>query len=428
MKIKLTEKQYDRVIVNEDANKFYSKRNINGDNLKVLWERIEEKQKELNDMVFSEIDELTKKKAETLDLTLGNALRKTNRDDNLMQVPKVITTAGNSKLPQSTLIINITSAIACPSFYLGTCCIKNATCYAQQDENRLWHNVANKNARTDLMNTELLRKYQKGNKAPMKKYFSLIEMYINIGNAAAKNLYNEYIRIYNDAGTSPTEQDLKVFKRLSDAFKIKEIRLNESGDFPCQLSINLWSKFARKVGRKYGIGVHAYTARYLDFSNTPENFSIMPSHEDINIGNEPYRTYTVVTDKHYDSLTGGTKLDDNKQPILGETEDGTKYYKCPCSKEESRCSLCNVCMHKNKTGVPYTIFVRKHGKKNASGLRMLFTSDEMKGVIDMHNKLGWTSEPEKKLSAERQGLDKTKKLDSKIIARRQGKLQQKKKD
>jgi hypothetical protein len=52
----------------------------------------------------------------------------------------------------------------------------------------------------------------------------------------------------------------------------------------------------------------------------------------------------------------------------------------------------------------------------------------MKSVIDMQNKLGWTSETEKELSAKRQRLDKTKKLDSKILANRKLKLQQKKKD
>ena len=109
----------------------------------------------------------------------------------------------------------------------------------------------------------------------------------------------------------------QLVRDISEEPKITDIRLNEAGDFPCQLAVDLWCKFAKKVGNKYGIKVHAYTARNLDFSKRPDNFSVLPSHEGINIGEEPKRRFHAVNDVLYDSLKGGNTIDENFQPILG---------------------------------------------------------------------------------------------------------------
>jgi hypothetical protein len=419
MKYRITEEQYKRIFLGEEENIFYNPNNSNGKNLDALWEKIFEKQKELNDYIFDEIDDFTRAKANLVDGVLGNALKNTNRDDNLLQIPKVMMDAGNDKLPQNVLVINITSSLTCPSFYMGLCKVKNATCYAQQFETRLWHNTGSKNMKSELMNTELLRRYQKGDKNPMKEYFSLVEMYINIGNAAATNIRRNMIESLRKRGIEPNEQQLETIKMLSEACKITDIRLNEVGDFPCQLSVNLWSKFAKKLGKKYGIKVHAYTARGLDFSNTPENFSIMPSRTGINIGDEPYREYKIISDEDYDSLEGGDSIGKDRQPILGTDNDGKKFYKCPCTSDKSECGLCGVCMNKNKTGEPYTIYVKQHGKRGAKGLSQLYTSDEISGIMNMYKSLGWTGDKENGAIDARPGLQKTKDLDAAIIARRE---------
>lgn len=418
MRYNITSEQYRRIFLGEEENRFYSPRNANGVNLETLWKKIFEKQKELNDEIFNNIDEFTKEKANVFGSVLGKRLDDTGRDSNLLEIPHVMMDAGNDKLPQNILVINITSSLTCPSFYMGMCQVKNATCYAQQFETRLWHLAGVKNVRSDLMNTELLRRYQKGDKSPMKKYFSLVEMYINVGNAAAENIKDEMIESLRKRGIEPNKQHIETFELLASACKITDIRLNEVGDFPCQLSVDLWSKFAKKVGKKYGINVHAYTARGLDFSNTPENFSIMPSRPDIDIGNEPYREYLIVSDNKYDSLEGGNKLDKDGQPILGTDSNGKRFYKCPCSSEESKCGLCGVCMRKNNTGESYTIYVKKHGKRGAKGLSQLYTSDEISPVMKQYKDLGWTTEKENNKMSERPTLQATKELDNNITAYR----------
>jgi len=379
MKINLTENQYNKLTLVEDENPYYNDQKINGQNLTVLWNVIKKKQKELYQETFNDLDELTKSKAEIF-------------GEEKLDIPRVIALAGNAKVPQNVLMINITSALACPSYYLGICTIKNGACYAQRGENQ-YPNSRNRNLQNDLMNTELLRKYQKGNKKPMRDYFSLVEMYIQIGNAAAKNIYTQTIDSLRRRGKQITPQVEEIVRDISQEPKITDIRLNEAGDFPCQLSVDLWSKFARKVGKKYGIKVHAYTARNLDFSNRPENFSVLPSHEGINIGKEPSRRFHAVNDKIYDSLQGGNQVDNNFQPILGE-HNGKYFYKCPCGEGEPHCDLCRVCFNRNKTGKPYTIFVRYHGLTAANGLKHLFKKDEIDKTIQLAIQNGWISPSE----------------------------------
>ena len=379
MKVKLTENQYSKLILLEDENPYYNDQKINGENLNALWAAIKKKQEELYNETFSDLDELTKSKAKIY-------------GEDRLDIPRVIAMAGNSKVPQNVLMINITSALACPSYYLGICTIKNGACYAQRGENQ-YPNSRNRNLQNDLMNTELLRKYEKGNKKPMKDYFSLVEMYIQIGNAAAKNIYNKTIDSLKRRGKEITPQLEELVKDIANEPKITDIRLNEAGDFPCQLSVDLWSKFAKKVGKKYGINVHAYTARNLDFSRRPSNFSVLPSHKDINIGDEPNRMFRAVNDSLYDSLEGGDKVDKNYQPILG-IHNNTFFYKCPCGEGEPHCDLCRVCFYRNKTNKPYTIFVRYHGLTAANGLKHLFKKEEIDKSIQLAIQNGWVTPQE----------------------------------
>ena len=392
----ITEQQLNRLfLMNEEESPWYEPNNAKkGTNLKTLWGKIKEKQQQLFDETFNDIDELTRKKANLF-------------GSQHLKVPRVIAIAGNSKLPENVLMVNITAAVACPSYFMGMCQIEHGACYAMRDENQ-YDGARYRSFNTDLLNTELLRKYQKGNKKPMRDYFRLIEMYINIANAAAKNYYRDAIQkiMMANGGEEPSREEMLTIMKMADAIKIKQIRLNERGDFPCQLSVDLWSDFANKLGKKYGIQVNAYTARDLDFSNVSDNMAIMPSRQDINIGDEPYRKFKAVTDEFYDKLIGGNKVRKDGQPVLGKRENGELFYKCPCTSLKSTCNICQVCFNKNKTGVPYTIYVRYHGLKNANGMKNLFTNDEMKEIMDKYQDENWTSERENNMRQSRkQNLD-----------------------
>jgi hypothetical protein len=158
------------------------------------------------------------------------------------------------------------------------------------------------------------------------------------------------------------------------------------------LAVNLWAKFAKKIKRKYGIDTHAYTARNLDFSKASNYINMNYSHEgEYDNENVKPRFFRAVKDAYYNNLPE-TGIDENFQPILGTNEKGEKYYKCPCGQDESACDKCGVCFKKNTTGCEYTIFVKYHGLKNASGLKSAYTRNEIKPIVDMYKRKGWTTE------------------------------------
>jgi hypothetical protein len=335
-------------------------------------------------MVFGELgDALT-------DITAEKA--KSMGDEHL-RVPNTICNAGNSKLPPSVLIINMSSSLMCPSFYLGICTITDGRCYAQQSENQHSNSVLPNRWQTDLMHTQMLQQYKSGNKNPMKKYFGLVEMYIQLGNAYATKLARAAIKkLEREEKRVLSKEERAKIDSSFDRYRISDIRLNETGDFHCQLAVDLWSKFADKIKRKYGINTHAYTARNLDFSDASKHMSINASHSGINMGDEPERRFRAVPEDFYNSLTEGTEVKD-RQPILGYNGH-VFFYKCPCGNDESMCDRCGVCFDRNRTGRPYTIFVKYHGMKKANGLKNLFTKREVEGVMDKLYKNGWVTDDE----------------------------------
>jgi hypothetical protein len=238
----------------------------------------------------------------------------------------------------------------------------------------------------------MLQQYQNGNKKPMRDYFSLIETYIQLGNAYSENLYKkEYEKMKAKLGRELTDEESNFLRIQQSENKITDVRINETGDFQCQLAVKLWDKFAAKIKKKYGINTHAYTARNLDFSNV-KNIAINPSHEGINLGNTQPRMFKAVGDRFYNSLQGGDQVKD-RQPILGEV-NGKFFYKCPCSRGETHCDQCGVCFAKNETGKPYTIYVKYHGLVAANGFKNLFKKDEVENVIEKLHENGWITEKE----------------------------------
>lgn len=388
MKINITTNQYNNLIISEAENLAYNRNNANEPNLKAIWGAIDRKQKMLQDEVFGELSE------KIYDITVEKAK---SMGEEFMEVPKNICNAGNDKLPSSVLIINMSSSLMCPSYYLGICTITNGACYAQRAENQYSakdkSSVLTNRWKTDLMHTQMLQQYQHGNKKPMKDYFNLIETYIQLGNAYSENLYKkEYQKMQMRLGRELTPEEKNFLRIQQSENKITDIRLNETGDFQCQLAVNLWGKFADKIKKKYGINTHAYTARNLDFSNVSKSIAINPSHEGINLGDAKPRMFKAVGDKFYDSLEGGDKVE-NRQPVLGVV-NGKYFYKCPCSRGETHCDMCGVCFDKNKTGKPYTIYVKYHGLVAANGFKNLFKKDEVEKVIEKLHENGWITEKE----------------------------------
>ena len=388
MKVNITANQYNNLIISEAENVAYNRNNANEPNLKAIWDAIDRKQKILQDEVFGELSE------KIYDITVEKAK---SMGEEFMEVPKNICNAGNDKLPSSVLIINMSSSLMCPSYYLGICTITNGACYAQRAENQYSakdkSSVLTNRWKTDLMHTQMLQQYQHGNKKPMKDYFNLIETYIQLGNAYSENLYKkEYQKMQMRLGRELTPEEKNFLRIQQSENKITDIRLNETGDFQCQLAVNLWGKFADKIKKKYGINTHAYTARNLDFSNVSKSIAINPSHEGINLGDAKPRMFKAVGDKFYDSLEGGDKVE-NRQPVLGVV-NGKYFYKCPCSRGETHCDMCGVCFDKNKTGKPYTIYVKYHGLVAANGFKNLFKKDEVEKVIEKLYENGWITEKE----------------------------------
>lgn len=355
--------------------------------MKQIWNIIDQKQKRLYDIVFGELsdklDELTLQKSKLM-------------GPEFLDIPSVICRAGNEKLPEGVLIVNMSSSLMCPSFYLGLCEIKKGACYAQRAENQYTNNVLPQRFKTDLMHTQMLRQYQKGNKTPMKEYFRIIELYIQLANKYATDECNKVIKLLEAKKRRPLskeEREIIIYEHSKN--KITDVRLNETGDFHCQLAVDLWTKFAKKIKQKYGISTHAYTARNLDFTNASEYINMNYSHKgNYDSEHQKPRFFQAVSDSKYDSLPD-VKLDENGNPMLGTDNKGRKYYKCPCSETESKCDLCGICFRPNETGESYVIYVKLHGQKNATGLKRGFTTKEIKPIIDTYNKLGWTTDTEK---------------------------------
>lgn len=374
--------------IDELQNKAFNRKNAT-EGLKKIWAVIDQKQKELQDMVFGKL-------GEQLDaLTIEKS--KLMGDENL-EVPHTICTAGNAKLPENVLIVNMSSSLMCPSFYLGLCKIKGGACYAQRAENQYTNTVLPHRFKTDLMHTQMLKQYEKGNKAPMKKYFSIIELYIQLANKYSTDECKKIIldlEYKKGRPLSKVEKEIIMFEHSKN--KITDVRLNETGDFHCQLAVELWAKFAQKIKKKYGINTHAYTARHLDFTDASKHINMNYSH-DGEYANEinPPRFFLAVSDSKYDNLPN-VKLKGYGQPILKKYKDAY-YYKCPCSETDSKCEKCGVCFSPNNTGKEYTIFVKVHGLKNATGLKSAFTNNEIKPVMDMYKNSGWATDKEAKIS------------------------------
>lgn len=243
---------------------------------------------------------------------------------------------GNAKLSPDTLIINFTSAFACPS--ATQCPVSQAACYAVAGENRL-KDTRSKNVKVHNLVTRCV------NQDKLGQFFQIAKLYIEL----LKN----------------------------DKTPIRWVRFNEAGDFPNQKVVDMATQFAKEIEAEYGVKCMAYTANgNLDYTEAAKVIAINASTNKVldkmgpnamrrNFFAAPHQVvnYDFISDKYdaeYEeykikhnlksshkadevSINVAEKLnvngtaDDITVPILeygkwGNAEDESGYYYvCPCS-------------------------------------------------------------------------------------------------
>lgn len=201
---------------------------------------------------------------------------------------------GNKKLPQTTMILNLSSAKHCPSALLGLChCV--GVCYAKKGEG-IYKNYERKNQR----------------------------------------IRNWLLRATED----------EIFETLYDWSKLNTIktthlRLNEPGDFHNQKEVDMWSRLAVRF-ENVGIKVFAWSSRAdLDFSNV--NFAMQGSRLDML--DNCKRVYYCVDKERFSQLVNEYGKD---------SRDKVAFCQCSFDKKGT-CQGCNLCTDRDFKGVIYTL-------------------------------------------------------------------------
>ena len=220
----------------------------------------------------------------------------------LVQITGKTFSFGNKKLPEDTLIVNLTSAFNCPSKEAGEC-KWGSTCYAYSGEGR--ETVLRRN----LRNQEFLGMLS------TRDILELVETYIE-----------------------------------SAPIRIRYIRIHEGGDFKDQGVVDFCDKLAGHLKAKYGIKTTAYTHRNLDYSGL-ENMIVNASSYDIKSGD---RYFVCVSKKDWDKLPEGLHFDGQDIPMYSAEDKRVKIdtthgtYKCYCD-----CRKCRFCYQtKEDNGEP----------------------------------------------------------------------------
>lgn len=190
-------------------------------------------------------------------------IKKTKKKCHILEIQKKIMpeykgqafTYGNSKLPKSTLIVNLSSAENCPSRKRGLCEIEDK-CYARRCE-RIYPNYKKKN----LIVEEWF------NSASDEDIIDLMDAYI---------------------------EDAPV--------KITQCRLNEAGDFRDQKQVRQMNRVAKHFKKTRGIQTYTYTHRSdLDFSKA-DSIVVNGSRPDVK---GAVREYKCLPRREYDQMKIG---------------------------------------------------------------------------------------------------------------------------
>jgi hypothetical protein len=396
----------------EDSNPAFERKKGMHPEIVKCWKEIDEAQNRLQELLYGKelethLDELTMAKVKAMGKMLGFNTSQASRF--LLKVPSTLFHAGNSKLPKNVLIVNMSSALMCPAFYNGTCKIKKGACYAMALENQYstidmekkGDSAMSHRFRTDVMYTRMLDMYERDDNSALRLYFDIIKKYIRLshkyGDIITEKTINDVKTTMQGVMTPEMENTLRM---VGESYKIKDVRLNESGDFQCQLAVDVWGAFSKELKAEFGIDTHAYTARLLDYTGVKDDIAINASHDNVNTGDNK-RKFICCKEATFNSLEGGEGLKSFGVPNLGvrETRNGTEYfYKCPCSySNEDVCGTCGVCYKKNNTGVPYTIYITQHGSE-LSSIKNLFSKKQLGSVMKAANKKGWNTPEEQQAS------------------------------
>ena len=210
---------------------------------------------------------------------------------------------GNSKVPENTLIINLTSAWNCPAALNGECGF-GKNCYGMGGES-----FKRELQKRNLRNQHTLSLLS------VRQLLDLLETYIE---------------------QAPV--------------RIKYIRISEEGDFQDQETVDFCDKMAGHLKAKYGIHTTAYTHRILDYSGL-KNITINASSYRIKSGD---RYFIPVSPEDWEKIPEGLDLSGKDIPMVSaenktvkvDTTHGT--FRCPCD-----CRTCGFCYRtKKENGEP----------------------------------------------------------------------------
>lgn len=214
----------------------------------------------------------------TIDIS-NTALRKLESNGIKLEIKGETFSYGNTKLPPSTMIINLTSAFNCPSKH---CPLRKGVCYARKNENQ-WGVPELRNLRNEFALEQLT----------VKEILQLLDTYI-----------------------------------MNSSVRIKQIRLSENGDFKSQEVVDFCEKMARHLEAKYGIRTTCYTHQPFDFTNCKSMIvnSSMPGEKIAGAD----RNYIAISPEAFEkTVKDGLTYDSKRKQMT---------FKCYCD-----CHKCNFC-------------------------------------------------------------------------------------
>ena len=188
---------------------------------------------------------------------------------------------GNAKLSADILIINLTTAVNCPSDKKGLCSLSNV-CFAKKAE-RQYPDTLKNNLRNEIMIPLL----------SIEEFIKYIE---------------DHIR--------------------NCKYKTNYIRFNESGDFESQEMVDRCEKVSEFFYKEYGIQCSCYTCR-TDLDFTKCKYMIVNGSSIKVKGADRY--YFGVSDKKFNSLPDPSEG-------VHELKNGDMFFKCMCN-----CRRCKFC-------------------------------------------------------------------------------------
>lgn len=241
------------------------------------------------------------------DIDVPNNIQKTLMKNGIeVSIKGKVFSFGNTKLPPSTMIVNLTTAFNCPS----KCPLKKTVCYAGKSEKQYKNNEL-RNLRNELFLEKLT----------VKEILKLLDAYI-----------------------------------MNAPIRIKNIRISESGDFKSQEVVDFCDKIAGHIKAKYGIKTTCYTRQPFDFTNC-KNLIVNSSVASENFTKGADRNYIICSKDFFKKLPN---TNDGRPKEISINGKPKMIYKCKCD-----CYKCNFCYNTKeengeKPDMRTNVYVLKH--------------------------------------------------------------------